>query len=232
MSRLPALPASVPLALLTRGAEPESVHRGAVAVVDAEGRLLAACGDPCWPVWLRSAAKPFQLVPFLASPGVSALRLSAREVAVAAASHGGEGLHVKTVESLLSRGGFSERDLNCGGHLPMDEASARELVRSGREPGPLHNNCSGKHAAMLLACRLRGEDPRRYESPSHPHQRRILSYLSRATGTPERSIGVGVDGCASPVFRLPLTALARGYARAADRAGADDGRPFRQLTET
>ncbi len=213
MTTSPGPPASVPLAVLTRGGLPESLHRGAVCALDERGRLLASTGDPAWPVWLRSSAKPFQLVPALVLAAEAGLRLPVTEIAVAAASHGAEAAHLGAAGSLLERGGFTVADLRCGAHAPMDEASARTLVLEGTAPTALHNNCSGKHAAMLLACRLAGEPSGRYESPRHPHQRRILSYLSRVTDRSEREIGIAVDGCAVPVFRLPLAGLALGYAR-------------------
>ncbi|HQF31647.1 MAG TPA: asparaginase, partial [Hyphomicrobiales bacterium] len=45
---------------VTRGRLVESVHRGAVAVVDATGGLQFAVGDVETPVFPRSAIKPFQ----------------------------------------------------------------------------------------------------------------------------------------------------------------------------
>ncbi len=176
-------------------------------------RLLASAGDPSVEVWLRSAAKPFQLTPFVADGGDRAFRLGTRELAVAAASHSAEPIHVRTVEGMLAKGAFSAADLRCGAHPPMREATAREMDRRGLAPTPIHNNCSGKHAAMLLACRLHGEDPASYDSREHPHQRRILSFLARTVGREPESIPLGVDGCSVPLFRLPLFELALAYSR-------------------
>lgn len=191
----------------------ESLQRGAVAVVREDGRLLASAGDPSVEVWLRSSAKPFQLTPFVADGGERAFGLGTRELAVAAASHSAEPFHVKAVEGMLAKGGFSVVDLRCGAHPPMREATAREMDRKGIAATPIHNNCSGKHAAMLLACRLRGEDPASYDARGHPHQRRILSFLARTVGRDPESIPLGVDGCSVPLFRLPLHELALAYAR-------------------
>ncbi len=189
------------------------MHRGSVAVVREDGRLLASAGDPSLEVWLRSSAKPFQLVPFVADGGDRAFRLGTSELAVAAASHSAEPYHVRTVEALLAKGGYSVADLRCGAHPPMREATARGMDRKGLAPTPIHNNCSGKHAAMLLACRMRREDPATYDSREHPHQRRILSFLARTVGRAPESIPLGVDGCSVPLFRLPLYELALAYAR-------------------
>ena len=212
-ARTAGLPQTVPLLVVTRGVRMESVHRGSVAVVAGDGRLLAAAGDPLQPVFLRSAAKPFQLTPFLAAGGERRFHLTTEEIAVSAASHGGEPFHVRTVQGLLERGGFSVDDLHCGAHAPMREETARALAHRHEKPSALHNNCSGKHAAMLLCCRLLKEDPATYWHREHPLQRRILDTVSRMTGVPEERIGLGVDGCSVPVFQVPLYNLALSYAR-------------------
>jgi L-asparaginase II len=216
ISRFGLLSAGVPLLAVTRAGRVESVHRGSVAVVAGDGRLLAAAGDPLQPVFLRSAAKPFQLIPFLAGGGEKRFRLSLKEVALAAASHSGEPFHTRLALGMLEKGGFAVGDLHCGAHAPLREETARELSFRCEKPGPLHNNCSGKHAAMLLACRLFGWDPKSYWKPGHPLQRRILSVVARMTSVPEERIGLGVDGCSVPVYQLPLYNLALSYARLAN----------------
>jgi L-asparaginase II len=201
------------LARVYRGTRVESVHRGSVAVVDERGREIASCGDASAPVYARSASKPFQAMPLLLAGGEKKFRLSDSEIALMCASHGGEPRHVRLAERLLARGGFRVSDLLCGAHLPMYEPSARELIRSGKEPTALHNNCSGKHAGMLLACRILDLPHATYTDAGHPLQRRIRSLLARYAGVPEAEISVAVDGCNAPVFRLPLSALAVAYAR-------------------
>jgi L-asparaginase II len=74
-------------------------------------------------------------------------------------------------------------------------------------------NCSGKHAAMLVACKQNGWPLEGYLDPGHPLQRRILDVVERFTG--ERPSATGIDGCGAPVHALSLTALARGIARIA-----------------
>jgi len=200
------------LARVLRGGRVESLHRGDVAVVDEDGRLLASCGDPDRRVFVRSAAKPFQALPLLERGGAEVFRLAAPEIALMCASHGGEPRHVRAASRMLSRGGFSERNLACGPHLPLDERSARALLARGEKPTRLHNNCSGKHAGLLLACRLLGFRPSGYEKRDHPIQREIAARLSDFSAVPVSRIPTAVDGCSLPVFRLGLSALARAYA--------------------
>src|SRR5205823_4021793 len=166
------------LALVTRGGRLESQHRGDVAVVDEEGQTIAAAGDPRRRIYLRSAAKPFQAMPLLEGGGEQAFGLTSDDIALMCASHGGEPRHVRVARRLLELAGASVDDLRCGSQLPMHEASARALLARGERPGPLHNNCSGKHAGILLACRLLGLPLRGYTDPEHAIQREILARVA------------------------------------------------------
>lgn len=219
-----AVPTASPvLARVYRGTRVESAHRGAAAVVDSRGRRLAACGDADGAVFTRSTAKPFQAMPLLLAGGEKAFRLGDAEIALMCASHGGESRHAALAAKLLRRGGFRVADLQCGAHLPMNGASARELIRRSEAPSPLHHNCSGNHAGILLACRLLGHDTATYCDPGHPLQRRIRSVLAFYADVPESAITTSVDGCNLPVFRLPMTAIASAYARLlADRLPGED----------
>ena len=201
------------LARVFRGPHVESVHRGNLAVCDETGRVKERCGDPDAPVYARSAAKPFQALPLLLAGGEKRFRLGDAELALLCASHGGEPAHVAGARDLLTRGGFRAADLECGAHAPMHEPSARALLRKGEAPTALHNNCSGKHAGMLLACRVLDLPAAGYTDAAHPLQRRIRTLLARYAGVAESRITVGVDGCHLPVFRLPLSGLATAYAR-------------------
>ena len=198
----------------------ESWHSGAVAVSTPEGGLVAGLGDPRAATFLRSAAKPFQALPLLLAGGAEHFALDDADVALICASHGGTPAHVERAESLLARGGFGVADLLCGPHPPMDAASARALAAGGVAPSPLHNNCSGKHAGMLLACRLLEFPAAGYTAPDHPLQRAALDHVARFCGVPTESIGLAVDGCSVPTFHLSLAAAARGYAALADPRAA------------
>lgn len=201
------------VATVMRTGRPESVHRGFGAVADDRGTVLASFGDSeTWIYW-RSASKPFQALPLLEAGGEAAFSLPAAEIALACSSHAGEPRHVETARRMLERGGFSESDLRCGAHPPFHEPSAAGLLRSAAPATALHNNCSGKHAAMLLACRLLGFDASNYEEPGHPLQRLILGKIAFYSMFPAERIEVGMDGCSVPVFRLPVSRLATAYAR-------------------
>jgi L-asparaginase II len=94
------------------------------------------------------------------------------------------------------------------------------MLREGAEPTPLHNNCSGKHAGMLLACKLLGLPTVDYVAPDHPLQQRILEHVLDICRVPREQVGLGIDGCSVPAFHMPLSAAARGYAALADPRAA------------
>lgn len=201
------------IARVRRGSEIESRHRGDAALVDEDGRALGGFGDLEMRVFLRSAAKPFQALPLLEAGGAERFGLTSRDIALICASHGGEPRHVRGAARLLELGGFRPSDLVCGPHPPTHEPSARALLARGERPTRLHNNCSGKHAGLLLACRLLGFPSKGYWEPSHPLQCAIRSRLAELASVPESEIDWAIDGCGLVVFRLPLAALALAYAR-------------------
>jgi len=201
------------LANVYRGDHLESFHTGSIAVVDSLGRLLAFAGDPSLVACLRSAAKPFQAIPLLEYGGAEEFDLSGEEIALTCASHGGEPVHVATAAALLRKGEFDEEDLLCGAHEPKDEKAAAELRASGEAPSPLHNNCSGKHAGMLLATKAMDEPSARYIDAEHPLQVLMRSTVADFAGLTAEEIPIAIDGCGVPAFYLSLYRAALAYAR-------------------
>src|SRR4051812_16380568 len=207
--------------VVTRGAVVESRHRVHAAVVDETGALIGAARDPSYVTAWRSCAKPFQVMPFLESGGFDALGWGDDQLALACASHGGEPEHIALAESMLSEIGMEEGDLACGPHEPLSARGLRVLRESGSRPTRLHNNCSGKHAAMLARAHTAKWHAYGYEREDHPVQRCCLEAVATWSGLPQSAIGRAVDGCGAVVFSLPLEAMARAYANLA-RAARDD----------
>jgi len=199
------------LANVYRGDKIESFHCGSIAVVDSHGRLRALAGDPGFVTCLRSAAKPFQALPLLEYGGAEEYDLTGEEIALMCGSHGGEAFHVSTAAALLRKGDFDEEDLLCGAHVPYDEKAAADLRASGEPPSPLHNNCSGKHAGMLLATKVMDAPSANYIDPTHPLQEVIQTTLADFAG--DDDIPIAVDGCGVPAFFLSLYRAANAYAR-------------------
>jgi len=208
----------------------EVCHRGAVAIQRGE-ELIFGAGDVSRAYFVRSAAKPFQTLPLLIDDGVQRFSLSQEEVAVTSSSHGGEPFHVRAVRSLLEKGGFAPAQLLCGVHAPLHEPSAHALVRANEPPSVLHNNCSGKHAGMLLQSKIQGASPDRYIDRDHPVQRRIHAVIAEVTGVAPDDLWTEVDGCSAPTFEVPLDGMARGFRNLAnpDRLSEPTARAVRLL---
>ncbi|HXX82388.1 MAG TPA: asparaginase [Casimicrobiaceae bacterium] len=215
-------PPHVPLARATRGDAVDSVHYGSVAVVDGEGRLLFAAGDPHYLTTTRSALKPLQALPFTAAGGIERFGYSLPQVALLCASHSGEPRHVEAVEDMLRRARCSAEDLQCGVHPPLYYTAHEELPPAGAKFSPLHHNCSGKHAGMLAYCRLCGLPSESYLAFDHPLQRAIRQAVAHLTGVQESALVAGIDGCSAPNYAVPLDRLAFAYARMA--SGREDPR--------
>lgn len=222
MTQLQAIGAGAPnpvLAEATRGDRVESIHRGAVAVADNSGALVLALGDVEAAIYARSAVKPIQALPLVDSGAAEAFGFGTEELALAEASHGGEPDHIRVAAAMLAAIGLDESDLECGAHSPSHRASSIALRKAGREPGPLHNNCSGKHAGFLALARHRGLEHRGYVHPDHPVQELIREALSDLTGLSLKSADAAVDGCSIPTYPTPLASLATAFARFATGKG-------------
>ncbi|MCP2015002.1 L-asparaginase II [Deinococcus sp. HSC-46F16] len=201
--------------VFTRGGVDESIHTVHVAVVDGAGEVVAACGAAGLVTFPRSSSKPVQALPLaLAVP-----ELPDDELAIACASHTGTPEHLAVVERLLARSGSTVADLRCGTHPPFDPGAAADLIRRNEKPTPLHHNCSGKHAGMLLACVRHGWPREGYAEHGHPLQVRIRELHAELGGVALEAVQAGTDGCSVPAFALPLDATARMFARLAAPQG-------------
>lgn len=204
---------TVPLVEVTRGSMVESVHRGCIAVVDADSQILTSLGNIETQTWYRSAAKPFQTIPIVVSGAANHFKLTDQELAVINGSHSGEDIHLAAVSSILLKTGLAEADLMCGAHMPFDDLASKQLRAEGRHPRVLHNNCSGKHSGMLAFAKFIGEPTENYINPQHSIQRQIRIVLARFADVPVDEVAVAVDGCSAPVFGVSVEAMARSYAK-------------------
>jgi L-asparaginase II len=199
--------------VLTRGNAVESYHRVHAAVVADSDQLLGEAGDSHAITFWRSCAKPFQIMPFLASGGFDAIGWGDEQLAIACGSHGGEPEHVAIIEKMLTDLGLEEGDLACGPQEPLAPRGARILRESGLRPTRIHNNCSGKHSAMLAYARAEGWPIEGYERIEHGVQQSILNHVALWADMRPSQLELAVDGCGVVVFGLPLDRMARAYAR-------------------
>jgi len=193
------------VAEVTRSGLVESRHHGHVAALDANGALVLAVGDVTSPVFGRSSNKPLQAVAMLRL----GLVVEDDELALVTASHSGEPRHLAVVERILRAGGLTADDLDNTPALPLDEHCTHELLRTGGTATSLTQNCSGKHAGMLVTCAANGWPLDTYLDPDHPLQRAIATTVAELAGEPVSAIGI--DGCGAPVHAVSLRGLARAY---------------------
>ena len=227
------------LAEATRGGIVESFHRGALAIVDADGTVHTALGDIERPIFPRSAVKVLQALPLVESGAAERLGLTDEELAITCASHGGEERHARTAAAMLAKAGVDVSALECGAHWPYNDAALKALAAAGAQPTALNNNCSGKHSGFVcLGCLLaEGRDVagfvRGYVKPEHPVMREVTAALQASTGFDLPTTARGTDGCSIPTYAIPLRHLAHAFARVATGVGLRDGhaRAARRLRE-
>ncbi|GAA0548190.1 asparaginase [Streptomyces mordarskii] len=210
----PALrePRHVPLAHVVRGGVIEGVHHGSVVVLAADGRVAFQAGDIDVAFYPRSALKPVQAAALLRA----GLPLDGELLSLTAASHSGLRRHLDGARRILDQAGLTEADLRNVPDLPYGAAERDAWLRDGGQPTRLAQNCSGKHAAMLLTAQLRGWPLADYLDPAHPLQRLIAETVEDLTG--QRVAQVSVDGCGAPLFSVSLRGLATAAARIASGA--------------
>jgi len=194
----------------------ESRHRGDAAVVEPDGQISYFCGNPEYNTYLRSAAKPFQILPVINSGAADFFNFSNREIAVMCSSHNGEEKHIKVVKDILKKIEVEEDKLKCGVHDPIFKKAAHQLYLDGKKATEIYNNCSGKHAALLSLCKYMDWDIKDYISPTHPVQKLMVKTVSEVTSLKKEDIYLGEDGCGVVVFGLPVKNMALGFARLAN----------------
>jgi L-asparaginase II len=200
-------PLHAPVAHLVRGGVVEGIHYGSVVVLAADGGVDLQIGDIEAAFHPRSALKPVQAVAMLRA----GLPLDGELLALAAASHSGEERHLAGTRRILELAGVTEDDLRNVPDLPYDPVVRDAWIREGRLPSRLAQNCSGKHAAMLMTARLNGWSLDDYLDPGHPLQQAVAEIVEDLTG--QAIAQVTVDGCGAPLFSVSLHGLARAAAR-------------------
>lgn len=210
---------------VTRGPKVESVHRGAICAVDADGKVLFQAGDIHVLTFPRSAVKAIQALPLVESGAANAFGFGDKELSLACASHSGEDEHVRLAREMLNRAGLSETCLECGGHWSSQNWVMRhQTTIYDVTPPAICNNCSGKHTGFVCTAAHLGIDTKGYIKPDHAIQRSIKEAMEDVTGTAHDMDVCGTDGCSIPTFAIPLSAMAHGFAKMASGKGLSDSR--------
>ena len=202
---------------ITRGDMVESFHRGAAAVVDGTGNIVASYGNIRRLIYPRSAIKPMQALVLAESGAMEHFGLSDKELALACASHSGEPVHVEIIRSWLQKINLNEQALECGAQEPTHKKSRYELVQENTPAGAVHNNCSGKHTGFLTAAVHWNHQTSGYIKISHPVQQNMIQTLQELTEEALEHRPIGIDGCGIPVVGVSLKGIALACARMASR---------------
>lgn len=216
----PSLPfhSEAPLRICVRRAGAiESVHLVDIALADPTGKLILAMGGYEDVIFPRSAMKPLQAIAVTEwLQDEKSLTITDEELALFCASHNGEPFHSQQVKNVLAKFAISPHDLICAGHWSLDQQTLISQARQMDHPDNTHNNCSGKHAGMLILAKLLTGSTDHYEKISHACQQRILGILEAMTGCDLMTHTTGIDGCGAPVYSAPLGNWARAFALFAD----------------
>ena len=182
----------------------ESTHKIKIMVTDLKGKVLVSSGNEGDFIYPRSSIKVFQAIPFIQCNPKKYYNLSKKNIALACSSHRGEKFHIKELESWIKKIGISEKKLKCGTHNPLDIKASENLFRSNQNPNQLHNNCAGKHLAMITSCLINEYNTNKYLSFNHPHQIKIRKIFEKFTNHKINRKNYGIDGCSAPQYSFKI----------------------------
>jgi L-asparaginase II len=179
----------------------ESVHRGYLLALNADGSTNLALGNSEQLIFPRSCVKSIQGAAMVRA----GLKLEPRLLALGCSSHSGSAEHLAAVREILALAKLDETALQCMLDKPLGETERR--MWGDKPPTRISMNCSGKHAAMLLTCVTNGWPIESYLDPTHPLQVAIKAELEALSG--EAITLTSTDGCGAPLFLMSLAGLAR-----------------------
>jgi L-asparaginase II len=189
------------LATVTRGGIVESLHLGHLIVLNADGSTYLSKGSPGLPIFPRSAVKSLQASAMLKA----GLTVSDEELAIICASHSGAQSHIDLVIKMLEKRDIPISALKNAVDKPLGE---KEKITWGEKiASQLAQNCSGKHAGMLITCQQNDWDMATYLEMNHPLQVAIKNEIELLAG--EKVSASTFDGCGAPLFAISLIGLAR-----------------------
>jgi L-asparaginase II len=191
------------LAEVTRGGVVESLHLGHLIVLNSDGTTYLSKGSPELSFYPRSAVKSLQAAAMLKA----GLTVSDEELAIVCASHSGNQIHIDLVTKMLADRGIPLSAMQNASDKPLGE---KEKITWGDKAGTqLTQNCSGKHAGMLITCQQNGWDLSTYLEMGHPLQIAIKNEIELLAG--EKVSTSTFDGCGAPLFAISLTGLAKTF---------------------
>src|SRR5437764_13297042 len=198
-----------PLVEYRRNGVAENTIHGAVSWVSGRNVIYSFGGNV--EVYGRSMVKPIMMKVFTRE---FARALTSEQKAISVASHNGDTEHVRVARSILLQGEWGLMQ------APLDVPLV-QFGRQVRRPRRWYHCCSGEHAAILKACRLKGWTRAGYTLPHHPFFQTYLAGLRRFLGADWQPLRVARDGCGLPTVSNTVTELAHLFAALAKTKDED-----------
>ena len=186
----------------------ESSHKIKILVVDLKGKILLSSGNNNDLIYPRSSIKIFQAIPFIRSQAVKYYKLNSKQIALASSSHRGESYHIKELQSWIKKIKINKYNLKCGIHNPLNLRASEKLFRENKKSNQLHNNCAGKHLAMITSCKMNKYNIHEYLDFHHPHQKEIRKIFEKFSNKKITKKNYGVDGCSAPQYSFKILDIA------------------------
>ena len=192
-----------------RGKRIESTHKVKALVTNVDGRILLSTNNDNDFFFPRSSIKIFQAIPFVMSDAVKKYKLNGKHIALACASHKGEKFHISELKKWISKIKLKTKDLQCGIHGPLDKTASEKIIYSRKAFNELHNNCAGKHLAMLTSCLFNNHSIANYLDFNHPHQKNIRNVFNTFTETKLSKVDFSLDGCSAPQYSFRIKSISK-----------------------
>ncbi len=182
----------------------ESSHKIKVLIKNLDGKTLISSGNENDYIYPRSSIKIFQAIPFVASNAIKTFNLNSKIIALSCSSHRGEDFHIKEIKTWLKKIRIKIKDLQCGTHFPLNSKAKEKILKENGRVTQLHNNCAGKHLAMISTCLMKNYKTKNYLKLDHPHQKNIRKIFEKFSGKKIQKKNYGIDGCSAPQYSFKI----------------------------
>ncbi len=187
----------------------ESTHKIKLLISNVNNEAVLSSGNDQDYIYPRSSIKIFQAIPFINSKCDEYYNLNTKTIALACSSHRGESYHIKELESWIKKININKKYLKCGVHKPLNINANENLSRSNSSANELHNNCAGKHLAMITSCLVNNYNIKNYLNFDHPHQVKIRTVFEKFIKKKISKNNYGIDGCSAPQYSFKIKDISR-----------------------